>query len=32
VIARPSITDAREMSSAGEMQGSAGYSGPGRSV
>ena len=32
VIARPSITDARELSSAGEMQGSAGYSSPGRSV
>ena len=31
VIARPSIVDAREMSSAGEMQGSAGYSSPGRS-
>ena len=28
VIARPSITDAREMSSAGQMQGSTGYSSP----
>jgi hypothetical protein len=32
VIARPSITDARELSSAGEKRGSAGYSSPGRSV
>jgi Phospholipase_D-nuclease N-terminal len=32
VIARPSIVDAREMSSASEMQGSAGYSSPERSV
>jgi len=32
VIARPSITDAREMSSAGQMQGASGYSSPGRSA
>ena len=32
VIARPSIVDAGEMSSASEMQGSGGYSSPERSV
>ena len=30
LIARPRIVDAREMSSAGQMQGSAGYSSPDR--